>query len=209
MYVVFIPLTIPYIKHWQIKKIIKLKQEFLQQFRTYLQALATAMGAGYAVENAMIEGRKDIERELKKDAKIVKDLLQMERLLKINVSVEKIWKQWSEMLEIEEVEQFTTVFMVAKRSGGDSVSIIKKAVQNIAEKIQVEQEIYVNLTAKRMEFQVMSCIPMGILVYMRLSFPEFMEALYGNGFGIIVMTVCLLVYAGAYIWGKTIVEIEV
>lgn len=99
--------------------------------------------------------------------------------------------------------------MVAKKSGGDSVQIIRKSITSLCTKIEVEQDIQVGLAAKRLEFQIMSVVPLGILLYMRLSFSEFMSALYGNVLGVSVMTGCLLVYTVAFIWGNKIVEIEV
>ena len=43
----------------------------------------------------------------------------------------------------------------------------------------------------------------------RLTSPEFLSGMYGNLTGRAVMTVCLLIYAVAYLWGKKIVGIEV
>ena len=45
--------------------------------------------------------------------------------------------------------------------------------------------------------------------YLKLSFPSFMEVLYGNVLGVVIMTICLLVYVIAFEMGKKIVEIEV
>lgn len=42
-----------------------------------------------------------------------------------------------------------------------------------------------------------------------LTSPEFLSGMYGNLTGRAVMTVCLLIYAVAYLWGKKIVGIEV
>lgn len=208
-YLFSLPLLLIYIKSWEQQQEIQLKQQFILQFREYLLALATAMGAGYAVENAMVEARKDIARQYDEGTKIMRDLYQMERLLGMNISTETIWIQWSNIIQIKELDQFVTVFTIAKRAGGDSVRIISKAIQNISDRIEVEQEIYVSLTSKRLEFQVMSVIPIGIILYMRLSFPDFMEVLYGNMIGILIMTICLVVYILAYLWGRKIVEIEV
>ena len=59
----------------------------------------------------------------------------------------------------------------------------------------MKREIDTVITAKKMEFQIMSVIPLGIIGYMRLSFPEFMAGLYGNLPGAAFMSICL----GAYI----------
>lgn len=209
VFIISIPLLIPYIKYWEKQQEITIKRKFVNQFKEYLTSLATAMGAGYAVENAMVEARLDVSKQFDCESRLMNDLEKMERLLKMNVPVVSIWQQWAKMVDIEELHQFVTVFVVAKKSGGDSVAIIRKAIGNICERLEVEEEIQVGLTAKRLEFQVMSCIPIGILLYMKASFPEFMEVLYGGLLGWSIMTICLGVYVVAYLWGSNIVKIEV
>jgi tight adherence protein B len=55
----------------------------------------------------------------------------------------------------------------------------------------------------------MTMIPLGMVLYMKISFPEFLDVLYGNIAGVIIMSICLLVYVVAYEMGRRIVEIEV
>lgn len=56
-------------------------------------SLATAMGAGYAVENAMVEARNDLSRQLSSRERLMQDLEKMERLIQLNVPVTSIWSQ--------------------------------------------------------------------------------------------------------------------
>lgn len=107
------------------------------------------------------------------------------------------------------MDTFVTVFSLAKRSGGDSILIIKNAVRQLGDKAEVKREIDTVITAKKMEFQIMSVIPLGIIGYMRLSFPEFMAGLYGNLPGAAFMSICLGTYIAAWKLGCKIVEIEV
>ena len=79
----------------------------------------------------------------------------------------------------------------------------------MGEKIDVEREIHTVISAKKMELRIMSVIPFAMIVYLRLSFPEFLSVLYGNVAGIIIMSVCLAIYLVSYEVGKRIVEIEV
>lgn len=89
------------------------------------------------------------------------------------------------------------------------IAIIQNTVVQISGKIDVKREIDTLLAAKKYEFKIMSVIPYAIIAYMQLSFPEFMSYLYGNVIGIGVMTICLGIYAGAYVLGAKIVDIEV
>jgi tight adherence protein B len=55
----------------------------------------------------------------------------------------------------------------------------------------------------------MKVIPLLILVYLLVSSPGFLEPLYHNTFGVIVMTVLLFFYLATYLVIDRIVAIEV
>ena len=55
----------------------------------------------------------------------------------------------------------------------------------------------------------MTMIPLAMIVYLKLCFPEFLDVLYGNVVGIVIMSICLAIYLIAYEIGKRMVEIEV
>ena len=133
----------------------------------------------------------------------------MVRQLNLNVSVEQVWKEFAGRVMLPEVDGFVTVFTLAKRSGGDSIAIIKNAVRQLGDKAEVKREIETIIAAKKLEFHVMSAIPFGIIVYMRMSFPTFMDVLYGNIVGACFMSGCLALYVAAWKLGERIVEIEV
>ena len=206
---VMIPALIPYIKNWEFHQEEKQKARFRIQFRDYLQSLSTALRTGYALRNAMSEARKELKGQYPESTRIMKDTAILEHLLNMNMPMEQVWREWSYRTEIEELTQFYTIFMVAQKSGGNSVQIIRKAIQNLCEKMEVEAEIQVLLAAKKMEFYIMTVVPIGILVYMKLSFPEFMTVLYGNLLGMTIMTGCLGIYGVAYYLGQRILKIEV
>ena len=107
------------------------------------------------------------------------------------------------------MRSFATVFTSAKRSGGDLIAIINHTVTQLGDKIAVKREIDIILAAKKYEFRIMCLIPYAMIMYMQLSFPEFMSSLYGNAVGIGVMTGCLGTYAAAYMLGAKLIRIEV
>ena len=56
---------------------------------------------------------------------------------------------------------------------------------------------------------IMSLMPVGIILYLQMTSPGFLNVLYGNPFGIAAMSICLAIYATAYWLGRKIVDIEV
>ncbi|MEG1956396.1 MAG: type II secretion system F family protein [Lachnospiraceae bacterium] len=207
--VILLPVLVMYLKIWNQQCIKKKQQIFQLQFKDSMQALSAALSVGYSVENAMKESLKDLQTLHGKETRIIKEFTYMVHQINMNITSEKVWEEFAKRVGQEDVRNFVTVFIVAKRAGGDSIAIIHRAVRIICEKIDVKREIETIMSAKKLEFQVMSFIPFGILGYMRLSFPEFMNILYGNILGIVIMTGSLIAYGGAYLLGRKIVEIEV
>ena len=207
--ILFSPYLIWYIKSWE-KQLVKKKQaKFRLQFKEAIQSLSAALNVGYSVENAMRETVKDLKGIYKKDEKILREFSYMIRQLQMNVTAETVLREFAQRTADEDVQTFVTVFNMAKRSGGDTLEIIRNAVRQMSEKLDVEREITTLVSGKKLELKIMTMIPLGMVLYMRISFPEFLDVLYGNMAGVIIMSGCLLVYLVAYEMGKRIVEIEV
>lgn len=207
--VVLIPVGIFYLHQWREDYCRKKEQEFREQFQNGMQILASALKAGYSVENAVRETEKDLRPLYPEDCRIRREFIRMIHELDMNLTAEQVLKDMARRIRQEDVDNFVTVFATAKRTGGDSISILKNTVQMIGEKIEVEREIQTLLAAKKLEFNVMCVIPLGMVLYMRMTFPEFLSVLYGNLVGGIMMSVCLGVYAFAWRLGTKMVQIEV
>ncbi len=207
--ILFSPYLIWYIKSWEKQTIKKRKQLFRLQFKEMIQSLASALNVGYSVENALREAQKDLKGLYKKDEIILQEISKMIRQIQMNITAEQAFRELATRTGDEDVQTFVTVFNMAKRSGGDTLEIIRNAVRQIGETIDVEREISMMISAKKMEFRIMSVIPFAIILYLKICFPEFLQVLYGSLMGIVIMSVCLILYVAAYEIGKQMVEIEV
>ena len=194
---------------WYISCTEKKKNAFREQFKDSMQAMVVALNVGYSVENAIYEAKKDLSRLYPDDSRIMKEFNQMINQMEVNLSVEHVLDSFSKNVKQEDVESFVTVFSIAKRMGGDVIETLKTTARIISEKIEVEKEIQTLLAAKEFEFKIMSLVPFAIILYMRLTFPDFMNILYGNPLGVVIMSSCLLVYGVAFYLGRKIVKIEV
>ncbi len=71
------------------------------------------------------------------------------------------------------------------------------------------REIETVMAAKRLEMNIMNLVPFGILLYVGISSPEFLEPLYGNPVGAGIMTVALGVYGCTCKMAEKMVKIQV
>ena len=204
-----IPVWLLYMKDWFEDITRKKEQEFMLQFRDSIQAAASALKAGYSVENAIREAGRDIAPMYGEDTRIRIEYARMTHQLDMNMTAEDVLSGFAERTGQEDVENFVNVFAAAKKSGGDSIAMIRKAVRNISEKIDTEKEIQTMLASRKLEFDIMCAVPFVIIFYMKLTFGEFLDVLYGNMAGAAVMTMCLILYMGAYLFGRKLIRIEV
>ena len=203
------PVWLIYMRDWQADISRKKEQELRLQFRDSIQVMASALKAGYSVENAIREAGRDISPVYSEEKRIRKEFERMERQMDMNMSVEEVLQGFAERTGQEDIENFVNVFAAAKKSGGDSIAIIRDAVKIISGKIDTEKEIQTMLASKKLEFDIMCAVPFVIILYMKLTFGDFLSVLYGNMAGAAIMSICICVYMGAYVYGRKIIRIEV
>lgn len=207
--ILLLPVSVFYLHQWREDYCHKKEQEFRGQFQNGMQILSSALKAGYSVENAIKETEKDLRPLYPEDSRIRREFNRMIHELNMNLTAEQVLKDMARRIQQEDVDNFVTVFATAKRTGGDSISILKDTVQMIGDKIEVEREIQTLLASKKLEFNVMCIIPLGMVLYMRMAFPEFLSVLYGGLPGLVLMSVCLGVYVFAWRMGTKMIQIEV
>lgn len=203
--VVFIVYTRSY-RNMQIKK---QKERLLYEFKDTMQALSSALLAGYSMENAW----RDTERELQElhgeQSIMLTEVHRMNAAVRMNEPIEHVLTEFAGRSGCEEIESFAEIFVFAKRSGGDFVKIIGTTVKKLSGKIEVEQEIATVLAGKKLEGRVMNIMPLLILAYMTLTAGDFLDVLYGNSLGACIMTAVLVGYALALKLSARILDIRI
>ena len=208
-FLIIMPGLIPFWKKSMKRKEEDRRKELAGQFRESIMAVSTALNAGYSIENAFVEAFHDMSQMYGADAMITREYRIMTERLKNNETLEKILNDFAKKSGIEDVSDFSDVFCAAKRSGGDMVKIIRRAAGNISDKIEVKREIETMMSAKKFEQRIMEIVPFGIIGYLGVASPGFLDILYHNIPGIAVMTFCLALYAGGFLMAEKIIDIEI
>lgn len=185
------------------------KHRLTLQFKAMIEALVTSLNAGYSLEHAFQDAKKDLALLYNRQDFIFKELDAILSGLKMNIPLERLLKNFGERSDIDDINNFANVVMAAKRSGGNLIRIIQKTVNSIADKIAVEEEIKTLIAAKVLEEHIMMIMPYGIIFYLRVSNGEFLEVLYHNALGVMLMTLFLIMIYAADIWASKIMEIRV
>ena len=187
----------------------KEKKLLARQFRELLRSLEVSLRAGYAIENAFAAAERDLAETLGREAAMTGALRRINARTRLREPPENAFASFAEESGVEDIRDFSAVLSASRRTGGRMGSLARAAAVTIGDKLDVEAEIESAVAAKRYEQTLMSFLPCGILLYLQLISPGFLEVLYTTALGAAVMTVCLAIYIAAVLWGRKIVNIRV
>lgn len=177
------------------------------QFKDAVQAISASLQAGYSFENAFLESHKEMVELHGRDSLIAKEWYRIEKGLKNNITLESLFITFSKRYQIAEIQDFVEVMVIAKRSGGNITEIIENTAKLIDDKVQLKTEITLLVAGKKFEQKIMNIVPFFIIFYLQITSKGFFDSLYGNIAGIMVMTVCLIIYLVAYIMSEKLVQL--
>ena len=105
----------------------------------------------------------------------------------------------------EEMKDFSVVVAQAAGTGGNMIRIIRDTAEKIVSGIELKEELSTMIAARQLEQKIMTFMPAGIILLLRLSSPGFMDMLYGSPMGIAVMSAAVGLNILADYIGKRIV----
>lgn len=180
-----------------------------EEFKEALGSMMTALRAGFSAENAVKETCMEMELLYGRESEICREFSLMIRGMGAGMPLEQMMCDFGERSGIADVKEFAQTFVIARRSGGNMVEIMSRTVSLLQDRMEAEQEIELSIAARRMEQRIMNVVPFLIVLYIELTSENFFAPLYHNPFGVIVMTVCLLLYLAAFAAAEKIVRIRV
>ncbi len=207
--IILLPLGIVYLFRLQEKEKKRRQEKLRGQFKDAILGIAANLKAGYAVENSFRETLKEMKMLYGKESLIYRELYKIVQGLKNNLTVEYLMTCLAEDSGLEEIQEFADVFSIAKKSGGNLTEIIYETASVISDKIEVEKEIQVLISSKKLEQKIMTFVPFAIILYVGATSKGYFDILYSSPGGRVIMTVCLALYLTAYMMGEKITEIKV
>ena len=198
-----------FLKYRKNKYGIRRRGELRMQFRDAICSVCANQKAGYSIENAFKEAWNDMARLYGTKSIICRELDYIRKGLDNNLVLEHMLLNLGERSGIDDIRQFGEVFLVAKRNGGNLTEMIEMTAKVIEQKTDVEQEINVMISARKMEANIMSIVPFLMIFYMRITSDGFFNGLYHDFIGIIIMTICLIIYVASYLISQKIVDIRI
>ena len=96
--------------------------------------------------------------------------------------------------------------MYTKRLGGGYARYLRDTADRLEERINMQGELLSMISQKKLELTIMSVMPMAIVLYMKITSKGFLDPLYHNLTGVVLMIVSLIVYTGSVAFGNYMIK---
>lgn len=185
------------------------KEAAREQFKELMLLASTGQKAGYSPENAFISSYQDMKALYGKESAVCRMIQTLKSGRENNIAFSTLWKKMGSQLGIAEISEFAAVYEISHQCSGNMASVMEKTASVIIHKIETEKEISLLISARGLEQKIMNVMPFLIMLYINLTSPGYFGGLYHCLPGVLLMTICLMIYLGAYLWSVQIVSIKV
>lgn len=187
----------------------KRKNNLNMQFKDALNSVSSSLAAGRSVEESFKASLGDLKvLYLDEDTFIIKELELINRKIDMNETIEEALEEFAKRTGLDDITNFTDVFRICKSTGGNLVEVIKNTSNIINQKIEIKNEIDVQIAEQKLSQKVLNIMPFGLLILITLSSPDYVQPLYSAS-GNVVMMVVLLLLVLSYFIGAKIMDIKV
>lgn len=204
--ILLIPVIPFFIAGFENKRKADLKEKLDIQFKDALQLLRNSLDAGYSPEHSLKDTAKGLESLYGKKAEITVEFEKMAGKLSTGATMEQAFTEFAETAGVDRIKEFAGLFRILKRTGGNLNKVIRSTVSGLNDSINLRRDLNVVIAAKKGEFTIMSAIPYGILLYLKMLAPEMSAPLYHSSFGITFMTGILVGCALCFCYGRFVIK---
>ncbi|BBF41447.1 Flp pilus assembly protein TadB [Lachnospiraceae bacterium KM106-2] len=188
------------------KIIEKRKNKLTMQFKDFLESLATSIGAGSNITDALLGAEKDMIVQYTNNSDIVKELKIINGGIRNNIGVEALLLDFADRSDIDDIRSFANVFDTCYRKGGDMSDVIKNTHQILSDKIEILLEIKTVVSGNKNQQNIMMVMPI-MFVFLLKGFGNMidMHSLKGT----MATTIAIFMFAISYFIGKKILDIKI
>ena len=177
------------------------------QFRDFLEAFNTSIGAGKNVVDSFHAVYDDMRIQYEEDAFIVKELEVILSGMANNFAVEDLMEDLGNRSGNDDIVSFANVFRISYRKGGNLKDTINTTHSILSDKMEIKEEIETMVSASKMEQTVMIFMPVGLIGIMKSMSPDF-AANFATPAGIASTTIAIALFIVSYFVGRKILNIK-
>lgn len=206
---IMLPLAIPLQFVGAKRQVLKKERILLSQFRDLLIAVSSSISAGTTLEGGFKVAPRELAVIWNEDCLIIRHIGVLVQKLSINISIQKAISDMAVDLKMDECERFAEVVTICKFSGGNMVNAVRSCASSLTEKLDALYEIDSILEQRRLERNILVCVPHCMLIMLMLMSPDYINLLYTTAYGRAAAVASLLFSGIAWVVSEKIIDVKV
>jgi tight adherence protein B len=188
--------------------IAKRKRKLRSQFSDLLEALSVAMRAGNPPAKALISARDDLLLLYNENSDIITELDIIIALFENAVPLSESFHDFAERSGLEDIESFASIFKTIEGKSSRADEIVRQTQSIISDKMEIEMEIETLMTAAKNEMNIMTVMPLVILLILGYAGSGFMSSIYTTVGGRLAATAGLIIFTVSVALGRKISSVS-
>jgi len=182
----------------------KRKKNLRMQFKDMLEALSVAMRAGNPPAKALQSAREDLLLLHSEKSDIIVELDIIIGAFNNAVPLSESFYDFAKRSGLEDIESFASIYKTIEGKSSRADEIVRQTQSIIGDKMEIEMEIETLMTSAKNEMNIMTIMPLVILLILGYVGSGFMDAIYTTGGGRIAATVGLVIFIVSVVLGRKI-----
>lgn len=194
-----------------INQRIKKKKEILNiQLRDALNSIVSSLKAGLSINSALIKCSEDLERlySLVKEKPMLDEFNKIKSDLNMGMAVDDALRNFMKRMQMEDVDDFVNSVIIVRQKGGNLVDVMTNVTKMITDKLSMRREIDTLTTSKKMEANIMTILPIFLILTLSIFSSSYMQPLYESFVGKIFIVMGFASLTINYFVAKKIVDIQ-
>jgi tight adherence protein B len=188
----------------------KRRDTLMTQFCELLQALVVSFQIGRQMSDALEESYATLDTLYNGDEPIMVELqMILDQKKRAGVSEKESLYDLARRSKLADISDFVDVYYTSLEVGGDVCKLAARSASVISDKISIKRDIALMNSQRKYESMILLVIPAIILIFLKLSSPDYLDKLYNNPLGILIMTISLIIIYISYRLSEKILDIEV
>ncbi|MDR0469770.1 MAG: hypothetical protein LBH09_07340 [Peptococcaceae bacterium] len=186
----------------------KRKTRLRLQFRDMLEALSVSMRAGNPPAKALMSAREDLLLLYDENSDIIMETDIIIAMFNNAVPLSEAFHDFAERSGLEDVESFASIYKTIEGKSSRADEIVRQTQAIISDKMEIEMEIETLMTAAKNEMNIMTVMPLVILLLLGNVASGLLDAIYTTAGGRVAATVGLIIFVVSVALGRKISSIK-
>lgn len=178
------------------------------QFRDLLESLATNIGAGRNVQDALTAAYADLQTQYEEGSYILNEIYIILAGVQNGARIDEMFGDLGRRSGNVDIENFANVFSICTRQGGNIRETIRNTCEIISDKMAISEDIETTVTSSKSELKLMLVLPILMVLLIKQSSQDFAQN-FASPAGIASTTAGLVLVVVAYFIGQKILDIKI